>query len=331
SDEALPPAMKDLFVTADRVTADEHVDIQAAFQAHNHSGISKTCNFPNDATRQDVKEAYMRAYEKGIKGLTVYRDGTRDVQVMTTREDNRLEDLDKADMISTLVDEFGGTDELLTSKEFREAAGLKEQDGLLVKKNGDGSFEAQTIEPGQEPSTSDETAVRGKPRERPEIISGTTQKIQTGYGGMFVTINEDEEGIFEVFPKLGKSGGYTQSYMDAIGRLISNALRAGVDEEVIIEQLEGIRSPRVAWDDSEQILSVPDGIAKAMQRYLSGEARSAQTSVASFADRDEADIDSEDAQQLVDQGMNPECPECGGMLMLQEGCRKCPECGWSEC
>ncbi|MDY6768667.1 MAG: ribonucleoside-diphosphate reductase, adenosylcobalamin-dependent, partial [Candidatus Nanohaloarchaea archaeon] len=171
-------------------------------------------------------------------------------------------------------------------------------------------------------------------RERPETITGTTQKIDTGYGGMFVTINEDENGIFEVFPKLGKSGGYTQSYMDAIGRLISNALRAGVDEEVIIEQLEGIRSPRVAWDNSEQILSVPDGIAKAMKRYLSGEASAAQTSVTNFADREDAEASTgsgPDTQQLVDQGMNPECPECSGMLMLQEGCRKCPECGFSEC
>ncbi|MDY6769825.1 MAG: ribonucleoside-diphosphate reductase, adenosylcobalamin-dependent, partial [Candidatus Nanohaloarchaea archaeon] len=297
---------------------------------HNHSGISKTCNFPNDATREDVKEAYMRAYDQGIKGLTVYRDGTRDVQVMTTREDNSLEDLDKADMLATLVDEFGGTEELLTSKEFREAAGLKEEAGLLVKQNGDG-YETQTIEPDADPAESGEQVARGQPRERPEIISGTTQKIDTGYGGMFVTINEDENGIFEVFPKLGKSGGYTQSYMDAIGRLISNALRAGVDEEVIIEQLEGIRSPRVAWDDGEQILSVPDGIAKAMKRYLEGDARQAQTSVATFADGEGAEDDRPDTQALVEQGMNPECPECGGILQLQEGCKKCPECGWSEC
>ncbi|MDY6761605.1 MAG: adenosylcobalamin-dependent ribonucleoside-diphosphate reductase [Candidatus Nanohaloarchaea archaeon] len=333
SDEALPPAMKDLFVTADRVTAEEHVDIQAAFQVHNHSGISKTCNFPNDATREDVKEAYMQAYDKGIKGLTVYRDGTRDVQVMTTREDNKLEDLDKADLLAELVDEYGGTEELLTSKEFREAAGMKEESGLLVKQNGDGSYHTQTIEPGDTGGdVESDDGVRAEPRERPETISGTTQKIETGYGGMYVTINEDEDGIFEVFLQLGKSGGYTQSFTDAIGRLVSTALRAGVDEDVIIEQLEGIRSPRVAWDNSEQILSVPDAVAKAMNRYLSGEASAAQTSVTNFADRDATDVeDSPDAQRLVDQGMNPECPECNGMLQLQEGCRKCPECGFSEC
>ncbi|MFB6166966.1 MAG: ribonucleoside-diphosphate reductase, adenosylcobalamin-dependent, partial [Candidatus Nanohaloarchaea archaeon] len=335
-DDVLPPEMKDLFVTADMVSPEEHVDVQAAFQQHNHSGISKTINFSNDATREDVAEGYMRAYEKGIKGLTVYRDGTRDVQVMTTREDNKIEDLDKADMISTLVDEFGGVDDLLTSKEFREAAGIREESGLVVKKNGDGSFETQTIEPGEKAGETEEPdGVRSKPRERPEIISGTTQKIDTGYGGMFVTINEDQDGIFEVFLQLGKSGGYTQSFTDAIGRLVSTALRAGIDEEEVIEQLEGIRSPRVAWDNSEQILSVPDGVAKAMERYLSGEASAAQTSVTNFADEEPQEIETggekSDASRMIDQGMNPECPECGGMLQLQEGCKTCPECGWSEC
>ncbi|MCJ7478896.1 MAG: adenosylcobalamin-dependent ribonucleoside-diphosphate reductase [Candidatus Nanohaloarchaeota archaeon QJJ-7] len=339
-DDVLPPEMKELFTTADRVEPREHVDVQAALQEHNHSGISKTINFPNDASREDVSEAYMRAYKNGIKGMTVYRDGARDVQVMTTREDNKLEDLDKADMISQLVDEFGSTEEFLTSQEFREAAGLKEEAGMVVKKNGDGSYETQTIEPGEEPGAEKE-GVRREPRERPEIITGTTQKIDTGYGGMYVTINEDENGIFEVFLQLGKSGGYTQSFTDALGRLVSTALRAGIDEEEVIEQLEGIRSPKVAWDNSEQILSVPDGVAKAMERYLSGEASAAQTSVTNFADEEQEkeEVDREpkstesqsDTSKMIGRGMNPECPECGGMLQLQEGCKTCPECGWSEC
>jgi ribonucleoside-diphosphate reductase alpha chain len=366
-DDVLPPAVKDLFVTADKVTPKEHVRIQAAFQEHNHSGISKTCNFPNDASRDDVEEAYLLAHDLGVKGLTVYRDGTRDVQVMTTRVDNKLEDMDKQDMFNTLIDEYGSPEELVTSPEFVKAVGLSQDNGLVVQKNGDGSFHAQTIDPdtplaqaaNQDGDQDDsETRARGQPRERPETISGTTQKIETGYGGMYVTINEDDEGIFEVFCQLGKSGGFTESFTDAIGRLISTSLRCGVDPDVVISQLEGIRSPRVAWDDSEQVLSVPDGVAKAMKRYLIGEASQAQTSVTNFSEeaaeqtantaqdavgatvspdpegpQPDASTDTEPAgaKELVDQGMNPECPDCGGMLQLQEGCKKCPGCGWSEC
>ena len=98
SDDILPPRVKDYFATADQVTSEEHMEIQAAFQTHNHSGISKTCNFPNSATREDVKEAYLKAHDLGIKGMTVYRDGSRDTQVMQTNKENRvIEDKDVYD------------------------------------------------------------------------------------------------------------------------------------------------------------------------------------------------------------------------------------------
>jgi len=102
SDDILPPRVKDYFATADQVTPEEHINIQSAFQAHNHSGISKTCNFPNDASREDVKEAYLEAFEKGVKGMTVYRDGSRDTQVMQTNKDNKV--VEKIDVLQWLDD-----------------------------------------------------------------------------------------------------------------------------------------------------------------------------------------------------------------------------------
>ena len=294
-DDVLPPHVKDLFKTADSVTAEEHVDIQAAFQTYNHSGISKTCNFPHEATREDVANAFMRAYEKGCKGLTVYRDGTRDVQVMTTREDNRIEEQDAEELADDIEEQYGSVSDFL------------DEAGITVK------------------SVADST-----PRNRPQIISGTTQKIDTGYGGMYVTINEDEEGIFEIFTQMGKSGGFTHSLTEAISRLTSLALRSDVDPREVQDQLEGIRSPRVAWDNSEQVLSIPDGVAKALERYMDGEANQVQSSMTSFSS-DTEDGDASDAEKLVESGKNPECPECGGMLSYGEGCVKCEACGYSKC
>jgi len=102
SDEILPPRVKNFFATADQVTPEEHMEIQAAFQKHNHSGISKTCNFPNSATREDVKDAYLQAHELGIKGMTVYRDGSRDTQVMQTNKENKV--VEKIDVLQWLDD-----------------------------------------------------------------------------------------------------------------------------------------------------------------------------------------------------------------------------------
>ncbi|MDY6777469.1 MAG: ribonucleoside-diphosphate reductase, adenosylcobalamin-dependent, partial [Candidatus Nanohaloarchaea archaeon] len=293
--DVLPEHIQHVFKTADKVTPTEHVDIQAAFQEHNHSAISKTCNFPNEATRDDIAEAYMHAYDQGVKGLTVYRDGSRETQVMTTREDNKIEDKEPEEIVSEIESAFGSFDAFL------------QHDAVPAP------------------------AVSDTPRQRPQIISGTTQKIDTGYGGMYVTINEDEKGMFEVFTQMGKSGGFTHSLTEAISRLTSLALRTGVSPRKVQDQLEGIRSPRIAWDNSEQVLSIPDGIAKAMERYMDGEANQVQSNVSEFSHVEETETDKTDAEQLVDSGKNPECPECGGMLSYSEGCVKCGNCGYSEC
>ncbi len=320
-EEILPSNAKKIFKTSKEVTPEEHVKIQAAFQKYNHSSISKTCNFPNEASRKDVEEAFMLAYDSGVKGLTVYRDGSRDVQVMTTRGKSP-EEFEKEELLKMLKEKYGSFENFLESNEFKENL---DSDKFIIR------------------SKARDKEIR-KARERPKTVSGTTQKIDTGYGSLFVTINQDKEGLFEVFSTVGKSGGFTQSFTDALGRLISTALRAGVDPEEIIDQLKGIRSPKTSWDNGEKILSIPDAVGKAMARYLSGEASDVQTSVQDFSedkskfslnnsanDSRSASSDFDNFEDMVKNGKNPECPECGAMVEYKEGCVTCPSCGWSEC
>ncbi len=339
SNDVLPPAMKELFVTSDRVKPEEHVDIQAAFQEHNHSGISKTCNFPNDASKQDVRDAYMRAYDKGIKGMTVYRDGTRETEVMKQNADNQLTDMDKVDMLHEIVEEFGGAESLLQSNEFEEVASQTDlevrEEGLDQEITQEG-VEADTEGNGGHTSMGQDRGVK----ERPKQVSGTTQEIETAYGDLFVTINDAEGyGPFEVFANLGKSGGYTQSFTQALGRMTSLALRSGASAEEVIKQLDDIRSPQIAWDQGTQIHSVPDAIAEAFKRHLEG-GNAPQQTVDEFEQEDDTktqnagktEVEQQaDAAELVKDGTTPECPDCGGMLAIIEGCKKCPGCGYSKC
>jgi len=338
-DEVLPRDIKKLFVTADNVKPEEHVRIQAAFQQHNHSAISKTCNFPNEASREDVEEAYMLAYELGAKGLTVYRDGTRDVQVLQTNQENTLTDMDKVDVISELIEEEGGVEELISSQEFAEAAGLEENSGLIVKTEDelDKEVTQENVEADKPAEGQKTTMTNSNVKERPKVATGTTQEIETAYGDLYVTINDSKHnGPIEVFARVGKGGGYTQSFTEALGRTISLSLRSGADAEDVIKQLDDIRSPQISWDQGTQIHSVPDAIAEAMKRHVQ-DGHASQKTVDNYSEEKgspqpkTSTEQKADAAQIVSTGGNPECPECGGMLVLQEGCNNCPDCGYSKC
>ncbi|OKY77645.1 MAG: Ribonucleotide reductase alpha subunit containing intein NrdA [Candidatus Methanohalarchaeum thermophilum] len=173
----------------------------------------------------------------------------------------------------------------------------------------DGSRSEQVIE------TEESSKEKGlAPRSRPDVLEGETEKVKVGCGkSLYVTATADEDGVFEVFTQLGKSGGCVRAFTEANARLISLALRSGVDPEEIIKQLKGIRCPSPRFDGGgEMILSCPDALAKSMERFISSE--------------EDYDLD-----VSVEKGRNPECPECGGPLVYEEGCATCKLCGYSDC
>ncbi|WP_255148753.1 adenosylcobalamin-dependent ribonucleoside-diphosphate reductase [Halorarius halobius] len=343
----VPDAIGELFVVTSDLSGKQHAAVQCACQEGVDSAISKTCNFPNSATAEDMDEVYRYIYEHGGKGVTVYRDGTRSKQVLTTRADNAefSEDMDEEEAAELLLERveavFGGMDEFLDREEVRRAV---EADL------------AELFDVDPEP-----THVYAEKQSRPDLLHGVTQRIDTGYGKLYVTINEDaeRERPFELFATIGNSGGFTASFTEALAKTISTALRSGVDPEEIAGELQGIRSPKVAWDKGEQINSIPDAIGRALQRYLDDEidkpypqqqslseaADSAGTETDRDPNREAADPEpveretdgggaaTDDAtDSLLAAGESPECPECGAMsLAMNEGCKTCQSCGWSEC
>ncbi len=246
--DEIPDDIKKIYVTSMDVTPEDHIAIQAAFQEYTDNAVSKTINFPQDATVEDVKKAYMLAWKKGLKGLTIYRYGSRPVQVLNLKE-----------------------------KKTEKKAEAKEMPNGKIA-----------------------------PRPRPRRTRGITERVRTGCGNLYVTINWDDDDFCEVFAQMGKAGGCAACQIEAETRLVSLALRSGVSPKAIIKQLSGIRCPSPSWDEGKQVLSCPDGVAKVL-------AEAAEVEI----ERKEPNI------------MN--CPDCGATLDFEEGCALCRSCGYSKC
>ncbi|KAB7516885.1 adenosylcobalamin-dependent ribonucleoside-diphosphate reductase [Halosegnis rubeus] len=344
--DTVPNPIGELFVVTSDLSGIEHAAVQCACQVGVDSAISKTCNFPNSATPEDMDEVFRYIYENGGKGVTVYRDGTRSKQVLTTRAENTefSEDMDPEEAAPVLAERiqeiFGGLDEFLSHEEVTAA-----------------------LETAPEELFSFDEHAYAEKQSRPDLLHGVTQRIDTGYGKLYVTINEDteRERPFELFATIGNSGGFTASFTEALAKTISTALRSGVAPEEIASELRGIRSPKVAWDKGEQVNSIPDAIGTALQRYLDDDIDKPypqQQRLSEAADATETDpnrepeptpetdgganalgeptsesLASDDAtDSLLAAGESPECPDCGAMsLAMNEGCKTCQSCGWSEC
>jgi len=281
----IPEHLQRIFTCAYDVIPKYHILHQAAFQRYTDNAVSKTINLPNSATVEDIKDAYWLAFKEGVKGITVYRDGSKAFQVLST-----------------------------VKKEAKQDK-LGEKAEAAVK----------PIEVG--------------PRPRPETLTGSTYKIKTGYGSLFVTINNDEAGKpFEVFATTGKTGGVLAAKSEAICRLISLALRSGIDVEVIIDQLLGIRGPIPTFSKFGIVFSIPDAIAKILKVHINA----GQTQLAEFS-RPEVhqqlpfEKPANGAKNggirktIADAGDLPECPECHNILEFGEGCVICHFCGYSKC
>ncbi|MFP8954298.1 adenosylcobalamin-dependent ribonucleoside-diphosphate reductase [Natrialbaceae archaeon A-arb3/5] len=341
----VPDAIGELFVTTGDLSAKEHAGIQVACQEGVDSAISKTVNAPNDSTLTDAKDVFEYIYEHGGKGVTYYRDGTRSKQVLTTRADNAdfADETEAAEALVEQIDEiFGGLEAFLESEDVQDVL-------------GDDRSTVADVDSDAEPIQVDFT----EKRDRPDALHGVSQRIDTGYGKVYVTINEDPETgqPFELFANIGHSGGFTNSFTEALAKVISTSLRSGVDPEEIVDELCGTRSPKVAWDKGEQIQSIPDAIGTAMRRYLENEIDKPYPTQQTLEDAADAGIDgpktdggaaaaetgtdadvappadeNDATQDLIDAGESPECPECGSLsLYYSEGCKTCESCGWSEC
>jgi len=210
--------------------------MQAAFQDHTDNAVSKTVNFPNAASPEDVEKVYLMAYELGCKGVTIYRDGSRDDQVLNIGEVKRK-------VAGAAAGGNGGA--------LAPAAHVAGSDGGVGVCPVCGSV---TLPP------------RGS---RGGVLRGETREKVTGCGSLYVTINEDDLGPREIFANMGKAGGCASASTEAMGRLISMAFRFGAPPEKIVKQLKGIRCHVPHGLGPNQILSCPDAIAKALaDKYL---------------------------------------------------------------
>lgn len=278
----IPDRIKRVFKTAMDITPYWHIKHQAAFQEYTDNAVSKTINLPNAATLEDVKETYLLSYKLGCKGITVYRDGSRNVQVLT------------------------------------------------IEKKQPASVHMTDIPAAGTPQAA------AYPRPRPEVILGTTTKVTTGCGNLYVTINQSEEGeFFEVFTQMGKAGGCAASQLEAIGRLISLALRGGIDMKVVVEQLKGIRCPSPSWTNGKKIFSCADAIARVLEKRQLDQKEIVQLDAPVAAAEQALQQDAAMAKRAA---LNKDfidivgvCAECGSALRHQEGCLVCDSCGYSKC
>lgn len=247
----VPEDVRRVFVTAHDITPEVHIEMQAAFQKHTDNAVSKTVNFPNTATIDDVEKVYRLAYQTGCKGVTIYRDGSRDEQVLST------------------------------GKKEEKAAAAPVEEKHAVK------------------------------RERPKALQGWTYQMQTGCGPLYVTVNEDKSGLFELFTTMGKAGGCAASQCEAIGRMVSLCWRSGVQARQVMKQLLGISCHAPSGFGDNKVLSCADAVAKAIQAHMQAKGY---------------DVNLE--MQAPERGA---CPECGGIVEHEGGCAVCRVCGYSEC
>lgn len=311
--DEVPARWQRVFVTAHDVAPEWHIRMQAAFQEFTDSAISKTCNFPNAATEDDVEQIYRLAFELNCKGVTVYRDGARENQVLSTGQTAKK------------VQAAPASDQ---QRDLGEALGrLAEVEAEL----------ARTKEQLHEVET--ENLQRRAMRSRPEVLRGTTRRVDSPLGTMYVNITEDDKGQpFEVFISLGKAGGALMADVEAIGRLISLALRSGVPLLAIHRQLRDISSDRITGLGPNKVKSVPDAIAIAFERWnhekngiqqdLLPDVGAGQVPARETVTQAGGEVME---RRSTEQDFIGACPDCGSQLAFVEGCAKCHVCGYSEC
>ena len=282
TDQDLP----DYVTTAHKIDPFFRVKMQGTIQKYIDSSISSTVNLREDIPVETVADIYTTAYDNGLKGITVYREGSRE-GILITNDD-------------------------------------KEKDEENEIKNSTAQVKETTEK---------------QPRIRPTQTQGLTRRIKTGEGTLYITINEDERGLCEVFTTIGKAGGNAAAQSEAISRLISLALRSGINPQSIVRQLKGISGPNPTWEDGRLILSTPDAIGKALDDYLHEKEQNADYKkdgkllITMDTDKNEKKTtEHEDSVILTTASKLMMCPSCESRSVVNEGgCLTCQSCGWSKC
>jgi ribonucleoside-diphosphate reductase alpha chain len=305
----IPEALRNVFVVAGDIPAEDHVHMQAALQAFVDNSLSKTINFPEGATLEDVAEAYLLAWELGCKGITVYVTGSREKVVLETKATAQKKQV-SAVPSGTVVLPFGN--------------------------NGGGKLVSETEIATQL------AAWHESKKPRPRLLPGSTFRVETPLGKAFITVNENGgKQPFEVFINTAKAGSETAAVSEAIGRLISYILRLASPitprERLseVVRQLSGIGGGRSLGFGPNRVRSLPDGVGQVLNEYLDGRKTHQVTEFDAYADPAPANGEGhipqvESVTSVIKMG--DLCPECGEATMAnEEGCRKCYTCGYSEC
>ena len=279
----IPRAVQQVFVTAHDVSPEWHVKMQAAFQKYTDNAVSKTVNLSHDATEEDVSGVFTLAYRTCCKGVTIYRDGSRDMQVLNIGK------------VKGKEDEKGNA---------RQAADFCR-------------------------------TARISPRVRPDITTGFTEKVRIGCGNLYITVNYDEYGICEVFTNLGRGGG-CPSQSEATSRLVSIALRSGMDVKSLVEQLKGIRCATTIKQKGLKVMSCPDAIGRVIEKVMklqNGNGSGGSNANGSDGDKEEKPDEMRYAFECGEEDVFriTACPECGKAVEHEGGCVVCRNCGFSKC
>lgn len=348
--------LPDYVVTAHQIDPYFRVRMQGVIQKYVDSSISSTVNLAEDVSLETVADIYITAYEAGLKGITVYREGSREGILQTEKKSAKPKEQAAAEEATvTRVPDAG-------------AGGLEDWGAPAM------APPAAEMTPAEDLDASTLGEATGLlPRYRPSVTHGMTERIRTGEGNLYVTINEDDQGLCEVFTSIGKAGGNAAAQSEAISRLISLCLRSGVDTLEIAKQLKGICGPNPVWDNGTLILSGPDAIGKALERYVqrraSGQGELELTAAQSSPSGTRKALDAGGGGRVTastDRGGRPTvsanghlasrsgggatdsinldlpgeetasrvlatCPDCGGPISHLEGCMVCPSCGWTRC
>ena len=308
--DEIPLDIRQVFRSAHDISPEYHLRIQAAFQKNTDNAVSKTVNFSKSATPEHVAEVFLLAYSLHCKGVTIYRDGSRDAQVLSIGN---------------------------KPAEAKQQPAPANNNGLPANF---GSI---------------------RPRSRPEVTKGFTERVRTGCGNLYITVNYDKTGICEVFTSTGKGGG-CPSQSESTARLVSIAIRSGVSVDEIYSQLKGIRCPSTVRIPGLSCMSCPDAIAKVIRKV----AQFQEGKVSGY------ELEEEEPEPLPHKNLelsfnytnrlNPSpagdsiktkngdegnrfeipqeikeepslnlCPDCGSRLEHDGGCVICRQCGYSKC